>query len=68
MEGFFVELNMYKTKRLLCCIYNPQKMYKFSFLPESRKTQDVFSIKYSNILSTGDFNTETSECYFKNMI
>ena len=27
MEGFFVEVNLYKTMWLLCCIYNPHKKY-----------------------------------------
>ena len=36
MEGFF-ELNMYKTKWWLCCIYNSQKKYISDALQEFRK-------------------------------
>ena len=34
MEGFFVEVNLYKTKWLLCCIYNPHKKYISDLLQE----------------------------------
>lgn len=62
MTGFFVELNLHKTKWLLFCIYDPHKKYISDFLQEFRKTPDVFSLKYSRILIIGDFNGETHGC------
>ena len=66
MEGFFIELNLCKTKWLLCCIYNPQKRIYPAILQEFRKILDVFSLKYSSVLIIGDFNAKTHICDLKN--
>ena len=40
MTGFFVELNLHKTKWLLFCIYDPHKKYISDFLQEFWKALD----------------------------
>ena len=59
MEENFLELNLYKTKWLLCYIYSPQKIYMSDILQEFRETLDVFALKYSRIVIIDDFNAET---------
>ena len=59
MEENFLELNLYKTKWLLCYIYSPQKIYMSDILQEFRETLDVFTLKYSRIVIIDDFNAET---------
>lgn len=59
MEENFLELNLYKTKWLLCYIYSPQKIYMSDILQEFRETLDVFPLKYSRIVIIDDFNAET---------
>ena len=38
-----------------------------TFLQKFRKMLDAFSLKYSSVLITGDFNLETKECDLKNV-
>ena len=58
IEGFFVELNLRRRKRLLCCSYNPKHPQISHHLRKIDKDLDVLTSKYDNIILTGDFNAE----------
>ena len=61
LEGFFVELNLCKKKRLTCCSYSPAKSNISSNRSIVRTSLDSFMSSYDNFLVTGDLNSEISE-------
>ena len=61
IEGIFVELNFCKKKWLLSCSYNPSKSNIISHLEHLRRSLDLYSANYDNLLLMGDFNVNTSE-------
>ena len=60
VECIFVEISIKKKNWLLCCSYNPHISTHMHHLS---KGLDICMNKYGNILSLGDFNSETSENY-----
>ena len=59
--GFFIELNLRKSKWLLLCSYNPHKNMIDNHLNAIGRQLDSLSEKYENILLLGDFNSELTE-------
>ena len=50
MEGFYVEINLRKTKWLLCCSYNPNR-YKINFhLEIFKRSLALYSSHYENLI------------------
>ena len=62
LEGFFVELELYKkNKWLLSYSYNQHKGKKKEDLSNISKGLNELNSKYNNILIMGDLNSEMSE-------
>ena len=58
MEGFYVGIDLRKTKWLLCCSYNPNRC-KIEFHPEKlSRSLALYSSHYENFMIIGDFNVE----------
>ena len=60
MEGFYVEINLRKTKWLLCCSYNPCKSNIDFHLEHLNRNLALYSSCYENFMVIGDFNVEAS--------
>ena len=60
MEGFYVEINLRKTKWLLCCSYNPSKSNIDFHLQHLNQNLALYSSCYENFMVIGDFNAETN--------
>ena len=61
VECFFVEINFYKIKWLICVNYNPNKSNISRHLETIGKGLDLYLPNYDNVLLFGDFNSEPSE-------
>ena len=61
LEGDFVELNFHRKKMASLLSYNPQKLNITKHLDVIGKNLDLYSSRYENYLSFGDFNSEPSE-------
>ena len=61
IEGFFIELNLRKSKWLLLCSYNPHKNMIDNHLNAIGRQLDSLCEKYESILLLGDFNSELTE-------
>ena len=57
-EGFYVEINLYKKKWLINCSYNPEKGNISNHIAAMRKSLDLHSTKYENIMVLTDFNVK----------
>ena len=55
-EGFFIELNLWKSKWLLCFSYNARTNKISNHLSFISKTLDLLSIKFKKIILISDFN------------
>ena len=61
MEGFYVGINLQKTKWLLCCSYDPNRC-KIDFRLQSlNRSLALYSSHYENFIITGDFNVEAND-------
>ena len=60
IEGILIEINLRKSKLLLCGCYHPHKQSNDYFLHHLGNALDKFSKTYSNFLLVGDFNAEES--------
>ena len=56
IEAIYIELNFRKEKLLLSCSYNPNKNKIPNHLQQLRKSLDLYSAKYENIILIGDFH------------
>ena len=56
MEGFYVEIKLQKNEWLLCCSYNPNKNAIKSHIEILHKGLALYSSKYENAITFGDFN------------
>ena len=56
MKGFYVEINLQKKKRLLCCSCNPNKNAIKNHLEILYKGLALYSSKYENFVVLGDLN------------
>ena len=61
IEAFFIEINMKGNKWLICCSYNPNRIFVSRYLDHIAKGIDTYSKKYEKILLMGDFNMELKE-------
>ena len=57
IDGFFIELNLRRKKRLLQCSYNPIYSQISHHLKENRKSSCCFN----SIILMGDFNAEPAD-------
>ena len=60
IEGVLIEINLRKTKWLLCGCYRPPRQSNDYFLHHLGNALDNFSKTYSKFLLVGDFNAEES--------
>ena len=65
IEGFYVELNLRKSKSLVNCSYNPHKSSIDNHLLALSDSLDVYSSTYEEIVILGDFNVEKENNYMK---
>ena len=65
IEAFFFELNFRKRKWLVCCSYNPNRNNIFNHLEALRKSLDLYSAHYENIVLLGDFNVNINDPYME---
>ena len=61
MEGFYVEINLRKTKWLLCCSYNPNRCKIDFHLENLNRSLALYSSHYENFIIIGDFNVEAND-------
>ena len=61
MEGFYVEINLRKTKWLLCCSYNANRCKIDFHLENLNRSLALYSSHYENFIITGDFNVEAND-------
>ena len=61
IEGIFIELNLRKTKWLLCGSYHPPSQSLDYFLNILERSIDIYSEFYSNFLLIGDYNSEETD-------
>ena len=60
MEDFYVEINLRKTKWLLCCSYNPSRSNTDFHLEHLNRNLALYSSYYENFMIIGDFNVEAN--------
>ena len=60
MEGFYVEINLRKTKWLLCCSYNPSRSNIAFQLEHLNRNLALYSSCYESFMIIGDFNVEAN--------
>ena len=60
MEGFYVEINLRRTKWLLCCSYNPSRSNIDFHLEHLNRNLALYSSRYENFMVIGDFNVEAN--------
>ena len=61
MEGFYVEINLRKTKWLLCCSYNPNRCKIDFHLENLNRSLALYLSHYDNFIIIGDFNVEAND-------
>ena len=61
MEGFYVEINLQKTKLLLCCSYKPNRCKIDFHLQCLNQSLALYSSHYENFIIRGDFNVEAND-------
>ena len=61
IEAFFFELNFRKKKWLVRCSYNPNRNNISNHLEALRKSLDLYSAHYENIVLLGDFNVNIND-------
>ena len=61
MEGFYVEVNLRKTKWLLCCYYNPIRCKMDFHLENLNQSLALYSLHYENFIKIEDFNVEVND-------
>ena len=67
IEGFYVETNLRKQNRLICCSYNPNKHNIRKHIETLSRSIDFFSSNYENVLLTGDFNAGLDNAVLKDL-
>ena len=65
IEGFFIELNLRKKKRLLCCTYNPSRSFISHHLSTIGNNIDLLLTNYENFFLMGDLNVEGHNGFLK---
>ena len=58
IEAFFIELNLRKTKWLLCCTYNPNRSLISDHLSTIINNIDLLLANYENFFLIGNLNVE----------
>ena len=58
IEGFFIEINLFKKKWLLCCSYNPDSNNIKNHLSALSVNLDIYFSQYEHFIVMGDFNVE----------
>ena len=56
MEGFFVEINLRKTKWLFCCSYNSNRCKIVFYQENLNRSLDLCLSHYENFIIIGAFN------------
>ena len=58
IKGFFIEINLYKKKWLLCCSYNPDSNNIKNHLSALSVSLDIYSSQYEHFVVIRDFDVE----------
>ena len=61
MEGFYLEINLRKTKWLFCCSYNPNRSKIDFHLENLNQSLALYSSHNKNFIIIGDFNMEGND-------
>ena len=61
MEGFYVEINLRKTKWLLCCSYNTNRCKIDFHLQNLNQSLPLYSSHYINFIILGNFNVGAND-------
>ena len=61
IEGIFLEINLRKTKWLLCATYHRPSQTDGYFFDHLERALDIYTDFYNNFLLIGDFNCEETE-------
>ena len=57
IEGFFIEINLYKKKWLLCSSYNPNSNNIKNHLSALSVSLDIYTSQYEHFVVMGDFRS-----------
>ena len=63
IEGFLIEVNVYRKKWLSGCFYNPHKTYISDFLKVISKVLDLTTANYEHLFIMGDLNSDVKQKY-----
>ena len=63
IEGFLIEVNVYRKKWLSGCFYNPHKTYISDFLKAISKVLDLTTANYEHLFIMGDLDSEVKQKY-----
>ena len=61
MEGFYVGINLRKTKWWRCCSYSPDRCKIDFHLENLNRSLALYSSHYENFIIIGDFNVEAND-------
>ena len=61
MAGFYEEINLRKTKWLLCCSYHPNRSKIDFHVEHLNRTLALYSSHYENFIIIGDFHVEAND-------
>ena len=67
IEAFLFELNLYKKKWFVCYSYNQNKSNISRHLDTLRKSLDLYSAHYENIILIGDLNVSIDDPHMESL-
>ena len=65
IEALYIELNFQKKKQILNCLYNLDKNNISNHLKRLRKSLDLYSAKYENMILIRDFNVSPEQSHME---
>ena len=65
IQGFFIELNLRKEKRLLCCTYYHNRSFISDVLSTAGNNIDILLVNYKNFSLMEDLNVEGHNGFIK---
>ena len=65
IEAFYVEINLRKSKKWLCCTYNPNEKNIHAYLWNLENTLNFYPSSYESHLNMGHFNFGPENSYKK---
>ena len=68
IEGVFIEINLWKVKRLLFGTYHPPNQQDYYYFYNLGKALDFYSKSYEKFVLLGDFNSDESELHISTFL